>query len=692
MIRITIYLVSSLLVAALVTVAVNFTYLQRVNSFNKQEQVREVDWFQPTVELEPADATPAFSLSEEWLDIGEQRFAEAISYSETTNSSALLVWQAGELVLEKYWDGYDASNYTQTNSLHKSLLSLVVGVAISEGSITSVTDPVSKYLADWIDQPLGQISIEHLLTMTSGLGSEKARFSLLDHSTKLMHAKDISSVAQSLPQSGAPGQRFEYINSNPQLLIDVLEAATGSSYEEYLQEKIWSKVAQNPGYLWMDREQGTPHGFCCLIARPHDLLRIGQLVLNKGEWAGEQVVPAEWVEKAILPSPANANYGYLIWRGSPYSSVRTYTEEDFFGMPHSEPYLADDLVFFDGFGGQRVYIVPSRDLVIVRVGESKFDFDDAILPNRVMEALDVFSSDESLFEVSYEDISFETEHSGPIAVRVSYPLGSAVTHPLIIFSHGHYLANTDYHALTDKWVERGYVVAAPLHLDSGSFEYVTAVAEEYGGDWVAAARPLDMLAILNQADEITATLQHFDGDIRTDKIIAAGHSLGALSAQWTGGATFEPHAWSLYPLPETLSDPRIAAVVALSPPGLYPDHFSEATWETLATPQLVITGTNDVFEHFWTDYREHFISYTAAVPGDNYLLAIDGMDHYLGNLIGRLNREEEPQVLALDLIVERSLAFMDSHLETATSAVSSEQLNNFDEFLQRPGVLNYERR
>ena len=211
------------------------------------------------------------------------------------------------------------------------------------------------------------------------------------------------------------------------------------------------------------------------------------------------------------------------------------------------------------------------------------------------------------------------------------------------------------------------MVAAPLHLDTGTYEYVAEVSEKYGGDWVAAARPLDMLSILNQSDQIQRLLEGFDGDLRTDKVIAAGHSFGALSAQWIGGATLEPHAWSLYPIPDVLSDPRIVAIVAISPPGLFEDHFSEATWSSLSTPQMVVTGTEDEFEHAWPDYRMHFVSYEVAQPGDNYLLVIDGMDHYMGNLIGRLNREEAPQNYAMDLIVERSLLFMDSYCLLYTS-------------------------
>lgn len=692
LIRVILYSVLSIIVVVGLGAAANFTYLKRTFTGFSSEQVRDISWFEPKAEMVPALSSETLDRTGQFVVNQDERFSEAISYAEGINSSAFLIWHDGQIIAEKYWSPYGASSYTQTHSIHKSLLGMAVGIALEEGDIGSLDDPVSDYLGPWIDQSMGEIRVEHLLNMSSGLGKEPAKIFFFDHFLRLLNATDISKVARSLPQKVPPGQEFEYINNNPQLLIDVLEKATGVSYEDYLQDKIWSKMAANPGYLWMDREGGTPHGYCCLMALPDDLLRIGLLMLNKGRVNGQQIVSEKWIDQMIAPSELNPNYGYLIWRGSPHTPMRKYSAASDFSVLHSEPYLADDLLYFDGFGGQRVYIVPSRNLVIVRVGEVKFDFDDAILPNRIIEALDMASDLQKTFDVVHEDMIIETEHSGPVDVRVSYPKDSAATHPLIIFSHGHYLTNTDYHALTDAWVERGYVVAAPLHLDTGDMKVVQELGEKLGSDWISAARVLDMLAVLDQAELMTASLPGFDGDVRVDKVIAAGHSFGALSAQMIAGAKSDRLGNSIYPIPEQLSDDRIVAVVAISPPGLVPGYLSEMTWQDLSAPQLVVTGTKDVFEHVWTDYREHIISYSTAVPGDNYLLVLDGMDHYLGNLIGRLDRDEAPQLLALDNLVERSLLFMDSYLGDESSGVSMEQLNNFEDVIPRPGVTTYERR
>jgi len=99
---------------------------------------------------------------------------------------------------------------------------------------------------------------------------------------------------------------------------------------------------------------------------------------------GQQVVPAAWIEAMLRPSAGNANYGYQTWLGTEYVEQRAYNRTVSVTAYHSEPFVADDIVFLDGFGGQRVYVVPSQRLVIVRTGMPQLDWDDARLPNLVL--------------------------------------------------------------------------------------------------------------------------------------------------------------------------------------------------------------------------------------------------------------------------------------------------------------------
>ena len=676
------------LILAIVVLLLNATYLRRSLTFFTQDQVRSVGWFAPTLDVQAANApAPVLTTPGSSLTAPQASFNKALDYARTTNTSALLVWHQGELALEHYAQGYGPADPVQTNSVHKSVLGMLIGIAIDEGSIESVDDPVENYLDDWVDQPLGQVRIKHLLSMSSGLEAPDSRFKMFNHSMRLLHGSDIAEVAREAQQTHSPGQQFDYKNTNAQLLLAVLEAATGEDYENYFARKLWSLLAEYPAALWFDRDAGTPHGFCCLISTPRDLLRLGLVVLNTGRIGTRQVISKSWMQAMRQPSDTNPNYGYLMWLGSPHHNLRRYSAGSDFGALHSEPYLAEDVLFFDGFGGQRVYVVPSLDLVIVRVGESRFDFDDAILPNRVIEALSQNESKpmaetsavapDSKIDSGFVNLRIEAEHTEFIDLRVGYPKGASGEHPLIVFSHGNGLSNLAYDALIKGWVQSGFVVAAPRHLDVGSRTELDALTDRVGRDWVAASRVLDMTAVIDQAELIAAQLPSYQGRLDSKQVIAAGHSFGAYSAQILGGALYERSGDSIHPLPDELRDPRVIAVVGLSSPGVLPGVLTEAAWQRFETPQLVITGTKDTFEFIWTDYRDHFVAYDTAKPGHNHLLVVEGMDHYMGNLIGRPERELPAQHAALASVISTTTHFMQTYLARGVTSAAVEAMASF---------------
>ena len=118
------------------------------------------------------------------------------------------------------------------------------------------------------------------------------------------------------------------------------------------------------------------------------MVRVGDMLLNKGVFQGEQVLPAGWVEQMITPSKANPNYGMQIWLGNEHKEFRPYDARwESFANIHREPYKTDDVFFMDGIGKQRIYIVPSKSLVIVRTGYNSREWDDSMLPNLIIEAL-----------------------------------------------------------------------------------------------------------------------------------------------------------------------------------------------------------------------------------------------------------------------------------------------------------------
>lgn len=313
----------------------------------------------------------------------EARLAPAIDYATQMQSVALLIYKDGALVYEKYWPGFSADTRTNPNSMHKAVLALLVGAAIDDGYIDSAEAPASRWIAEWRGDARAAITIRDLLQMSSGL--EIPVFGTWK-SARILFGSNLERGVLELAAAKPHGSNFEYNNASTQVLITVLERATGKRYAEYLSSRLWQPLGAADAALWMDRAGGQPRGFCCLFATARDWLRVGRLILEGGRVNGEALVSESWVKQMLTPSARNPQFGYNLWMGSPTGTERVYNPHTIKAF-HSEPFAATDMAYIDGFGGQRVYIVPSRNLVIVRTGVSSTDWDDARLPNAVIRAL-----------------------------------------------------------------------------------------------------------------------------------------------------------------------------------------------------------------------------------------------------------------------------------------------------------------
>ena len=306
--------------------------------------------------------------------VAKAALAKAQAYSDSLGGHALLVWQGGKLRYERYGPGVGEDTRFETFSMHKSVLGLVYGAALRDGIIHSLDDRVGDYIEEWANDPRGAITLRQLLTMESGLAQGG------------IDAK--ASVALSRTQDVPPGSRFEYSNVNAELaglaLSRALKKAGRGDYAAYLSTVLLKPLGAGDAHIWLDQEGGEPRFFAFLEMRARDWLRVGILIDRKGRFDGRQILPAAWIKTVTTPSALNPNYGILTWIGSPWSRYRAYGPRSPVKMSHLEPYLAPDLVYFDGFGGERVYIVPSLDLVIVRIGESSPSFDDSIIPNAII--------------------------------------------------------------------------------------------------------------------------------------------------------------------------------------------------------------------------------------------------------------------------------------------------------------------
>lgn len=245
-----------------------------------------------------------------------------------------------------------------------------------------------------------------------------------------------------------------------------------------------------------------------------------------------------------------------------------------------------------------------------------------------------------------------------LTLRVVRPIREG-RYPLLLFSHGFASDIDQYDALLRHWASHGYISIAVRHPDAGGTINAIWASLRLGNEALVARRVQQLRAVLDHLPSIDRAEPGLLQRIDESRIAAAGHSFGAFSAQQLGGAAAV--------IPESGvriegRDPRIQAVVALSPPGEMFDIINEQSWLQMDTPMLATTGTWDVDGRFVTQWRQHALSFETAPPGDKHLLVVEGADHYLGRLICRTNRDAPPQRDALRMVQVASTAFLAAQL------------------------------
>jgi CubicO group peptidase (beta-lactamase class C family) len=276
-----------------------------------------------------------------------------------TGTQAFIVIRNDAILYEKYFNGTKRDSTVVSFSTAKSFTSALVGIAISEGRIKSVHDPITDYLPELAarNERFKKIAIHDLLGMASGIRYDDKRFLWHDESNLTYRYTDLRSLALNKTVIlEPPGLTFLYNDYNPILLGMILERATGKPVTDYLQEKLWTPLGMEFGGSWSLDSDST--GFemmsCCINAHAIDFAKLGRLYLNKGNWDGNQIVPAEWVDESTRVDKGRkldeqVSYGILWWE-----MPRLQEANDYFAW---------------GNLGQFIYVSPSRNLIIVRNGE-----------------------------------------------------------------------------------------------------------------------------------------------------------------------------------------------------------------------------------------------------------------------------------------------------------------------------------
>jgi CubicO group peptidase (beta-lactamase class C family) len=276
-----------------------------------------------------------------------------------SNTVAFLVIRNDSLLYEQYLDGYNKSSIVPSFSVAKSFTSILMGIAIKEGYITSVDDPVTKYLPELKENGFDQVTIEWLLDMRSGVKFNEGYYNPFGDVAKYYYGRKIKKYVRKLKLAKEPGREFDYKSVNTQLLGMIIERATKMSLSQYMQEKVWRHIGAEYDASWSidSRKDDQVKAFCCFNARAVDYAKVGRLYLNNGNWNGEQVVPAAWVRQSLnVSSGKNGSiYSYQWWHND------------------AQDFMAEGIL------GQFVYVYPAKNIIIVRLGSDGYGAWSALL-------------------------------------------------------------------------------------------------------------------------------------------------------------------------------------------------------------------------------------------------------------------------------------------------------------------------
>lgn len=302
----------------------------------------------------PSAATPLRDVP--FTDQGKHYDLE--SYLELNRVAALLVLQNGRVKLERYRFGNTPRTRWMSMSVAKSITSTLIGAALKQGYIASLSDPVTRYVPSLAGSAYDGASIRDVLMMASGVRWNETYTDPKSDRRRLLEAQisqirgSAMAVMRSLPRAAAPGTANNYNTGETQVAAEILRSAVGRPLATYLSERIWSRFGmETDADWWLDSPGGVEIGGSGISATLRDYGRFGQFLLEGGVAGGDSILPSGWIREATTPKVlgggAPLDYGYLWWTAT------------------TDAARWDGSFTAEGIYGQFIYVNPAARIVIV---------------------------------------------------------------------------------------------------------------------------------------------------------------------------------------------------------------------------------------------------------------------------------------------------------------------------------------
>lgn len=280
---------------------------------------------------------------------------------EEMSTLGFLVVKRDSILYEEYFNGHDQQEISNSFSMAKSFVSILIGCAIEDGLINNIDQKVGDFIPKFAEGPNETLTLRHLLSMSSGLNFEEAYNSPFSPTTRSYYGTSIDEQMLELEMEETPGVNYKYLSANTQILAMVVTEVSGMSLAEYASEKLWKPLGAESEALWsLDRDEGMEKAYCCFNATVRDFARIGKMILDSGKVNGETILGKEYFTEMLKPQLALKDED-----GVPV---------DFYGLHWwITQFEGQEVVFARGILGQYIFIIPKKEMVVVRVGKKRSD-------------------------------------------------------------------------------------------------------------------------------------------------------------------------------------------------------------------------------------------------------------------------------------------------------------------------------